>query len=42
MTTNLPKKYSTNLPRVSEVVEWAFPFKNTEDESHFHYWLKEK
>jgi len=42
MKTKLPNKYKEGLVRVSSIVEWAFPFKGTEDEKRFHLWLKDK
>lgn len=38
----LPPKYDPNIPRVSSIVERAFPFKGTEDEKRFHMWLRDK
>jgi hypothetical protein len=36
--SNLPKEYSPNLPRVSSIVEYAYPFKG-EDKERFLNWL---
>ena len=37
----LPKEYSPNLPRVSSIVEFAYPFKG-EDKERFLSWLWKK
>ncbi len=39
--SQLPKEYSPNLPRVSSIVEFAYPFKG-EDKERFLSWLWKK
>lgn len=37
-----PKHYSKEVPRVSSIVAFKFPFEGTESEGYFHKWLASK
>lgn len=37
-----PKHYSSEVPRVSSIVSFCFPFEGTENEVFFHKWLEGK